>query len=245
MPRGTLPDALWWDISDPYEYLRIEPQNGHQLVIFGGADSKTGQEDDARAFQVLEHRLGELLPGAEVTHRWLGQVIETDDGLPYIGEHADGEFIATGFAGNGFTFGTLAGMMARDAVLGRPNPWADLLRVDRKPFHGGVWRYLRENLDYPRYLLRDLLARADTKELRDVPPGAGRIVDLKGNRCAVFRGEDGRFSIHSAVCTHLKCIVHWNAADRTWDCPCHGSRFSTSGDVLAGPAEQPLRPVQP
>src|SRR5690606_36635290 len=123
---------------------------------------------------------------AEVTRRWLGQVIETDDGLPFIGEHAPGEFIATGFAGNGYTFGTLAAMMACDTFLGRTNPWSELLRVDRKPFHGGLWRYVRENIDYPRYLIADRLANSGG-DLASVPIGEGRIVKLPAGPCAVYR----------------------------------------------------------
>jgi len=182
---------------------------------------------------------------AVVTHRWLGQVIETDDGLPFIGEHAEREFIATGFAGNGMTFGTLAGMMARDAVLGQRNPWIDLFRVDRKPFHGGLWQYVRENLDYPWYLVKDRLGRADAGRIEDVPAGEGRIVALDEGRCAVHRAGDGTVTVCSAVCTHLGCLVRWNAADRSWDCPCHGSRFAPDGAVLSGPATAPLRRLRP
>lgn len=245
LPVGTLPDALYWDTSDPYDYLRIEPRPNHQLVIFGGADAKTGQVDDESAFRELEQRLASRLPGAQLAYRWLGQVIETDDGLPYIGEHADREFIATGFAGNGYTFGTVAGMMARDAFLGRSNPWSTLFRVDRKPVHGGVLRYLRENLDYPWYLLRDRLVGDAKRAVEEVPVGEGRVVALDAGKCAVFRRADGTLSIRSAVCTHLKCLVHWNSADRTWDCPCHGSRFAPEGEVISGPAEQPLPRIEP
>jgi glycine/D-amino acid oxidase-like deaminating enzyme/nitrite reductase/ring-hydroxylating ferredoxin subunit len=244
LPVDALPDALFWDTADPYDYLRIEPRQDHQLVIMGGADVKTGQGDDEQAFRALEQRLVARVPGAVITQRWLGQVIETDDGLPYIGEHADREFIATGFAGNGFTFGTLAAGMACDAFFGRANPWIDLFRVDRKPFHGGMARYVRENLDYPTQLVRDRLRtpRADT--LTDVPTGEGRILTLEGQKCAVFRGDDGNMSVCSAVCTHLKCLVRWNAADQTWDCPCHGSRFSPDGEVLSGPAQRSLQRIE-
>lgn len=245
LPVDALPDALFWDTAEPYDFLRIQPRADHQFVIFGGADAKTGQEDDQHAFEELEQRLTGRLPAARVTQRWLGQVIETDDGLPYIGEHAPREFIATGFAGNGYTFGTLAASMACDAYLDRANPWASLLRVDRKPFHGGIARYLRENLDYPRYLVRDRFERARQLALQDIPPGEGRITVLDGEKCAVYRREDGHLDICSATCTHLKCLVHWNAAGRSWDCPCHGSRFATTGEVLGGPAEKPLPRIHP
>jgi glycine/D-amino acid oxidase-like deaminating enzyme/nitrite reductase/ring-hydroxylating ferredoxin subunit len=244
VPKGTLPDGLWWDTSDPYDYLRVDPHADHDYVIFGGEDVKTGQEDDANhVFQRLEERLHRLLPMATMQHRWLGQVVETDDGLPFIGENAHQEFIATGFCGNGFTLGTLSAMMARDRYLDRKNPWFDLFRVDRRPFHGGLWRYVQENLDYPYYLLRDRVAGADTDTLDDVPNGAGKIVRLHGQKVAAYRDDAGHVTVCSPVCTHLKCLVRWNAADRTWDCPCHGSRFHATGAVLSGPAEAPLEPV--
>lgn len=242
LPKGAVPEALFWDTSEPYYYLRIDPQEDHDYAIFGGEDVKTGQEDDPRkVFERLEQALKRALPAAQVQHRWLGQVVETDDGLPFIGENSDREFIATGFCGNGFTLGTLSAMMARDRFMDRKNPWFDLFRVDRKAFHGGVWRYLKENVDYPYYLLKDRLARAEAQSLEDVGPGEGKIVDFRGTRVAAYRDESGEMTVCSAVCTHLGCIVRWNAADRTWDCPCHGSRFKITGEVLGGPAEKPLK----
>lgn len=139
LPKGTVPEGLYWDTNDPYEYLRIEERPDHQFAIYGGADAKTGQEsDNEEVFQHLARRLYQALPPASVERRWLGQVIETDDGLPFIGENAEREFIATGFAGNGYTLGTLAAMMTRDQCLGRDNPWRSLFAVDRSPFHGGA-----------------------------------------------------------------------------------------------------------
>jgi nitrite reductase/ring-hydroxylating ferredoxin subunit len=173
----------------------------------------------------------------------MGQVVETDDGMPFIGENAPRQFIATGFCGNGFTLGTLSAMMMRDRFLDRPNTWTTLLAVGRSPFHGGVWRYLRENLDYPYYLLRDRMAPADSGSIDDLAAGEGRIMKVDGNRVAAYRDTAGKVSMLSPVCTHLKCIVHWNRADRTWDCPCHGSRFHPTGEVLSGPAEDPLERI--
>jgi nitrite reductase/ring-hydroxylating ferredoxin subunit len=235
------PEALFWDTGDPYEYLRIDVKDARCRAIFGGEDVKTGQESDtSEVFARLEQRLRLRVPSASVTHRWMGQVIETDDGLPFIGEQAHREFIATGFCGNGMTLGTLSAMLARDAYFGRRNPWADLLRPDRKPFHGGLWRYLSENLDYPYYLLRDRLASTDESDVEAVAPGEGRIVRFEGKKVAAFRDEHGTLTLCSPVCTHLKCLVRWNGSDKTWDCPCHGSRFRTDGRVVSGPAQAPL-----
>jgi Rieske Fe-S protein len=160
--------------------------------------------------------------------------------LPFIGESAERQFVGTGFSGNGMTFGTLTGMMAADRILGQKNPWADLFDPARKSVRGGVWDYLRENKDYPYYLIRDRVAGAQGKSLRTVSRGTGRVLDLNGKSVAVYRDESGATTERSAVCTHMGCLVAWNQAERTWDCPCHGSRFKPDGTVIAGPAESPL-----
>ena len=178
-----------------------------------------------------------------LTHRWSGQVIETNDGLPYIGEMAPHQFAATGFAGNGLTFGTLAGMMAVDAVAGRENPWAGTFDIGRTKIRGGLWDYIKENKDYPYYLVRDRFAGVESRSLRSLAAGEGTVVEVRGKPTAAYRRDDGRLVLLSPVCTHMGCFVRWNAADRTWDCPCHGSRFRAEGGVLSGPAESPLKTI--
>ena len=238
---GSVPDALFWDTADPYHYVRLERDGGQDLVIFGGEDHKTGQADDTRAcFDRLERTLQSMVDGVKMTHRWSGQVIETPDGLPYIGETSDHQFAGTGFSGNGMTFGTLTGMMAADKIAGRSNPWNDLFDPRRKKIRGAAWDYVKENKDYPYYMVRDQFAGAEARSLRDVPRGSGKIVEAKGQKLAVYRDERGAITRRSAICTHMGCVVDWNEAERTWDCPCHGSRFKTDGAVLAGPAESPL-----
>jgi glycine/D-amino acid oxidase-like deaminating enzyme/nitrite reductase/ring-hydroxylating ferredoxin subunit len=241
LPRGLVPEAIFADTNDPYDYLRVDRHRDHDYAIFGGNDHKTGQVDDTRAcFHALEERARSLVPQLEVTHRWSGQVIETNDGLPFIGETASRQFAATGYAGNGMTFGTLAGMMACDAALGRTNPWAGLFDVGRSKVKGGLWDYVKENVDYPYYMIRDRFAGAYGKSLRGVRRGEGKILDLNGEEVAVWRSPDGNVTQLSPICTHMGCRVGWNTAERTWDCPCHGSRFKPTGQVLAGPAEAPL-----
>jgi glycine/D-amino acid oxidase-like deaminating enzyme/nitrite reductase/ring-hydroxylating ferredoxin subunit len=243
VPAGSIADALFWDTQTAYEYLRIDPHGEHDAVIFGGQDHKTGQADDtAECSARLEKSLLARVPGAEITHRWSGQVIETPDGLPYIGRMAEHQYAATGFAGNGMTFGTLAGMMIADAILGRSNPWADLFAPNRSVIRA-AWDYVKENVDYPYYLIRDRFAGADGRSLRAVKRGEGKIIERDGAKAAVYRAPDGNVTIRSATCTHMGCVVAWNPAERTWDCPCHGSRFKPTGDVLSGPAESPLSEI--
>ena len=239
--RGSVPDGLWWDTADPYRYLRVQPGPGEDVVIFGGADHKTGQEEDTESrYRRLEDDLRTVIPSVTLTHRWSGQVIETPDGLPYIGQSADRQYSATGYAGNGMTFGTLAGLMIADLILGRPNPWAELFDPRRKALTRGLWDYVKENADYPYYLVRDRLVGVEAKSLRAVKRGQGKIVERAGKKVAAYRDAGGAVTLRSAICTHMGCVVDWNTAEQTWDCPCHGSRFKPTGEVIAGPAESPL-----
>jgi glycine/D-amino acid oxidase-like deaminating enzyme/nitrite reductase/ring-hydroxylating ferredoxin subunit len=246
IPRGLAPEALFWDTADPYHYLRVDAHDDHDYAIFGGGDHKTGQA--ARTpdrFHEVEQALHRAIPEAHVECHWSGQIVETSDGLPFVGETSERQLVATGFAGNGMTFGTASAMIIRDTVLGKKGPWAEVLKVGRTTLKGGAWAYLKENLDYPYYLVRDRLRKADGDAVIDVLPGEAKILKLDGKRVAAYRDEEGRLEAVSAVCTHMGCIVHWNEAERTWDCPCHGSRFKPNGEVIAGPAEDPLAPFRP
>ncbi len=244
VPSGTLPEALFWDTRDPYDYLRIDRHRDFDYLIYGGEDHKTGQKKQTqRAYARLLGRLKKIIPEARVDHRWSGQVICTPDGLPYIGENAEHQFVATGYCGNGITFGTVAAMMARDWVTGRKNPWTDLFAVDRKKLKGATWNYVRENKDYPYYMIKARIARPEAESVREIKRGQGMVVGSRGKKRAVFRDRNGDLHQLSPVCTHLGCLVRWNPAESTWDCPCHGSRFKPTGEVIAGPAEEALAPI--
>lgn len=243
LPSGVLPEALFWDTANPYHYLRVDRREGHDYAVLGGKDHKTGQETDtAERYAELEKMIRGICPESVVNHRWSGQVIEPTDGLPYIGETAEGQFVATGFAGNGMTFGTTAAFMVRDAILGLTNPWRDLFSVDRKKLNA-LWDYLKENKDYPYYLIKQRLSSAEGARIDDVGREQGKILKLDGKKVAIYRDASGQVTKLSPVCTHMGCIVAWNPSEKTWDCPCHGSRFHSTGEVFAGPAKEGLEAV--
>jgi Rieske Fe-S protein len=223
----------------------VHDRSGDRYAIFGGADHKTGQEPDTESrFTKVESALRQLVPSAAPERRWSGQVIETDDGLPFIGQVADHQYIATGFAGNGLTFGTLAGVMLRHAIVGSSSAWRTLFDPRRKPSSiSEIVHIGRENLDYPTYMIRDRLRPTDGSGIENVPRGGGKVITIDGQRVAVHRTNAGQVIAVSAKCTHLGCFVRWNDAERTWDCPCHGSRFTPEGLVVGGPAEAPLERV--
>jgi glycine/D-amino acid oxidase-like deaminating enzyme/nitrite reductase/ring-hydroxylating ferredoxin subunit len=245
IPKDSAPEASFWDTEEPYHYLRIEKGVENDYAIYGGEDHKTGQvKITSENYDRLARALHNIFPTAHIDHQWSGQVIETADGLPFIGETEENQFVATGFGGNGMTFGTMGGMLAVDACLKRENPFAKVFKVHRKHVFAGTGRYLKENKDYPLYMVKTWLQKAEAETLGDLKRGEGKIIKYEGHKVAAFRDEKGKLSVHSAVCTHLQCIVEWNRGAKTWDCPCHGSRFACTGEVLAGPAEEPLKPIE-
>lgn len=238
--------GLYFDSADPYYYLRVHDDGRGRYAIFGGEDHKTGQESDTESrFERLVDAFKRLIPTATVERRWSGQVIETSDGLPFIGETAAHQFAATGYAGNGMTFGTLAGMMLHDEVMKRSNPWREIFDPHRKAASAGALAtFISENVDYPWYFIADRIRHPDAGGEGSVGRGEGRVVEIDGKRVAIHRTNAGEVLKVSAVCTHMGCLVRWNGAERTWDCPCHGSRFAPDGLVLGGPAEAALEKIE-
>jgi glycine/D-amino acid oxidase-like deaminating enzyme/nitrite reductase/ring-hydroxylating ferredoxin subunit len=231
---GAIPRALYWDTADPYHYVRLQGD----LLIVGGEDHKTGQEDDgAERFARLEAWTRERFPIGEVEFRWSGQVMEPVDGLGYIGRNPGDKghvFVATGDSGHGMTHGTIAGLLLTDLISGRANEWESLYEPSRKSLRAAV-EYVRENVNAVKQY-SDYLSPGEVDSESEIPPGQGALLRDGLAKLAVYRDESGSVQRLSAICPHLGCIVHWNALERTWDCPCHGSRFGIDGHVLNGPA---------
>lgn len=240
-PVPHAPNGLFWDVEDPYHYVRSRRGDVPELIV-GGGDHKTGKHDRAgEGFDEVVAFAARLGLG-EPTRAWSAQVVEPVDGLPFIGANLRSErvFVATGFSGNGMTFGTVAAQVLRDLCLGRGNRFADLYSTRRLKPLASLPSLLGENVDYPLHLLSDRVRPPDARRLEDIAPGEGKIVRVGGARLAVYRDETGALHALSPICTHMGCHVAFNAAERSWDCPCHGSRFDTRGAVLDGPATRPL-----
>ena len=238
--KGSVPRILLWDTPDPYHYVRIQELGDHDVLIVGGEDHKTGQEDDAaRRYSALESWTRERFPSVtSVEFRWSGQVMEPIDGLAFIGRNPmDGEnvLIATGDSGNGMTHGTIAGMLLTDLIAGRESPWASLYDPSRKTL-GAIKEFVKENLNVATQYT-DLATPGDVGSIEEIKPGEGRIIRRGLTKVAVYRDAAGALHERSAVCTHLGCVVQWNSGEKTWDCPCHGSRFDCrDGHPVNGPA---------
>jgi glycine/D-amino acid oxidase-like deaminating enzyme/nitrite reductase/ring-hydroxylating ferredoxin subunit len=246
VPRGAVARALYWDTPDPYHYVRLQSAGDADLLIVGGEDHKTGQADDAEErYARLEAWARERFPMIEaVTYRWSGQVMEPVDGLAFIGPNpgdAPNVYIATGDSGNGMTHGTLAGMLLADLIQGRENEWATLYDPARVTLRAAK-EFASENLNVAAQYA-DYATPGDVDSPDAIQPGEGAVIRRGLAKVAVYRDEAGALHERSAVCTHLGCVVAWNAGEKSWDCPCHGSRFDPFGRVVNGPAISDLAPA--
>ncbi len=254
VPSGSVSKGLYWDTLAPYHYVRLQAfpagpgsSAASDLLTVGGEDHKAGQADDADArYARLEEWARTRFPMmTEVRFRWSGQVMQPMDGLAFIGPNPldrGNVFIATGDAGNGMTYGTIAGLLLTDLIQGRENAWASLYAPARKTL-AAVGRFAAESLNLAAQYAH-WLSVGDIPENVPVPPGTAAIVRRGLTLVAVYCDDAGHAHECSAVCPHLEGIVTWNHSERTWDCPCHGSRFDRYGKVLHGPANTDLPAVE-
>jgi nitrite reductase/ring-hydroxylating ferredoxin subunit len=251
LPASALFNGLIWDTEDPFHYVRWHPRSGRAngqaggLLIVGGEDHKTGQGNggEGERFARLESWARDRFPAAGATRqRWSGQIMESNDGIGFIGRNPSDEdnvFIATGDSGVGMTHGTIAGMLISDLILGRPNSWAEVYDPARKR---GAWEFTKENVNVALQYF-DWLSGGDVDSTDRIAAGSGAVVRRGLSKIACYRDADGKLHEISASCPHLGCVVAWNAAESSWDCPCHGSRFDAKGKVLNGPAIADLSPA--
>ncbi|TFW16628.1 FAD-dependent oxidoreductase [Massilia arenosa] len=243
--KGAIPQMLLWDTGDPYYYVRLATfdDSDEDILIVGGQDHKTGQETHS------QHRWDEIemwtrnrfVHVGEIAYRWSGEVMEPSDGVAYLGRNpmdSENVYLITGDSGNGMTSCTVGAMIVRDLITGASNTWTSLYAPNRKPFHG-LGDFLTEQTNVAQQYGDWLNATAVTSP-EHIAPGEGALIRRGLQLYAVYRPEEGDLQVLSAKCTHLGCAVHWNSPEKSWDCPCHGSRFRTSGEVLHGPAVAPL-----
>jgi Rieske Fe-S protein len=253
VPRETVPLGLYWDTAEPYHYARVIPgddEDDGDLLIVGGEDHRTGEStDDADArFERLVTWARERFVGAtDTVARWSGQIMEPADGLGFIGKDpssGDNVYLATGDSGNGLTHGAIAGMLISDLILGRASEWATLYDPSRKSGLRATAAYLKDAVHMAGQYA-DWVTRGDVRSADDIQPGHGAIVRRGLHMVAVFRDEAGFCHERSATCPHLGAVVSWNQAEKSWDCPAHGSRFDCLGRVINGPAAGDLAPTPP
>ena len=259
IPKGSLPYALWWDtgdtkskwVSQPYHYVRLESfDDEYDLLISGGEDHKTGQADEegiseAERYERLETWTRQYFPMLdEISYKWSGQVMEPYDSLGFMGRNPGDKniYIITGDSGNGMTHATIGAMIIKDQILGIKNKWEDLYSPSRITFKA-FGDFIKEAGNMASQYL-DWITASDLNNTADLKAGDGGILTIGLKKVAVYRDYNNTLQAFSAVCPHLGCIVKWNSDEKTFDCPCHGSRFAADGTVTNGPATSDLHKFQ-
>lgn len=245
--QDVIPPGLYMDTEDPYHYIRSAQKGDKIYAIIGGEDHRTGQESDYdERYNKLEAWARMMLPQlGPIEYRWSGQIYEPVDGLPFIGRdpgQSENFYVATGYSGSGITNGTLAAKIICDQIVGRENIYSEIYDPSRKTA-ATLSEYLKENVNsvaqYSKYF-----SGGQVESAEEIPPGEGAIIARGVQHFAVYKDANGVVVECSAVCPHAKGIVCWNSAEKTWDCPAHGSRFDCTGEVIDGPANSDLEAKQ-
>lgn len=245
---GPLPQGMYYGVDSPSRSSRtVRLDDGSEGLVLGGNGHKTGAQPDTEGqYADLEAWARASFDVTTVEARWSAQDYEPVDSVPYVGRspRRDRVFVATGFKKWGMTNGTAAAMILAADLTGQPSPWAEVFDATRVDAGPSLKTFVQENLDVGKRFVTDHVRRMRAPDADVLAPGEGGLVEVDGDHVAAYRHPDGALTAVSAVCTHLGCTVQWNPAERSWDCPCHGSRFSCEGKVLAGPAVEPLTPVE-
>lgn len=237
-PGESLKGIIW--VRDASRSVRGYRALGREYGVVVGERHKPGHETSAQYVALADYARQHLAVD-EITHTWSAQQYRSADGLPYVGPVGhDNVFIATGFGADGLTWGTVAARLISESIAGRSTQASEYLSPGRFTPIKSTKGWLAETRVVLDHLVVHRLRRGDLKTLAELPPGEGHLVEMDGEKLGAYRSPEGELTLVSAVCTHMKCQVHWNPVAASWDCPCHGSRFATDGSVIEGPALHPL-----
>jgi Rieske Fe-S protein len=246
--ENDYPNALVYDMYDPYHYYRTQEIDGQKYFIVGGEDHKTGHhENTEECFRKLEAHVRKHFRVTQVVNKWSSQYYEPTDGLPYIGHlpgHPGTMYVATGYGGNGMILSNVAALTLTDMIVSGQSENEELYDPNRIKLVAGFSNFMKEAADVVGKLINAVLPGEKLEELVDMAPGEARVVKYEGHKLAIYRDENGQVHALNSACTHIKCEVAWNSAEKTWDCPCHGSRFSFTGEVLTAPARKDLEQIR-
>jgi Rieske Fe-S protein len=239
--------GMYINAEQPTRSIRYTTMNGDKLVLFSGDHHKTGQGiATIKHYEALETFAEETFGIKEIPYRWSAQDLITTDKVPYIGAITGNHpnvYVATGYRKWGMTNGTAASMVLSDLILGKGSDFEKLYSPQRFHTNPDLKKLVSTNLDVAKHLIKGKFEMI-TRQAEDLENDEGAIVTVNGERAGAYRDPDGCLHIVDSTCTHMGCEVEWNNGDRTWDCPCHGSRYSINGDVVDGPTEKPLKKIK-
>ena len=242
------PEGLAYDMYDPYHYYRTQIVDGEKYLIAGGEDHKTAHEENtSMCFDRLEAYIRKYFKISEVSFRWSSQYFEPADGIAYIGHlpgHPERIYVATGFGGNGMTYGTISAITLSDMIAKGESKYQEIFNPNRIKPVAGFEAFVKENADVVAHMFKSPFAGSKIKELTELAHGEARVVKYEGHRIALYKNEQGKVYAVNPTCPHAKCSVAWNTAEKSWDCPCHGSRFAADGKLLCGPSMSDLQDVE-
>jgi glycine/D-amino acid oxidase-like deaminating enzyme/nitrite reductase/ring-hydroxylating ferredoxin subunit len=232
--------GIFWCRGEQVRSVRTLKSGGRNFLLCIGPDHHAGHHNSKAALMALEQEAVQLFGQAPVAFRWSAQNYQGADQLPYIGPDSSGCYVATGFASDGLTWGTVAAHLLAEQIAGRSPALSELLKPTRlSPIKGGR-TILQESVTVVKHLVQDYLTHRQEEKLASLAPGDSAVIESDGDSFAAWRSPEGELYAVSPVCTHMGCKVHWNSVETSWDCPCHGSRFRPDGTVLEGPALAPL-----
>lgn len=247
LASGNYPEGLVYDMKDPYHYYRTQNIAGVNYLIAGGYDHKTAHKSNTEeSFMQLEAHIRQHFPVEEITNKWSSQYYESVDGLPYIGHlpgKDDNVYVATGFGGNGMTYSHVAARVLTHLIMKLPDPYTSVFHPARIKPVAGFTNFVSHNADVVKQYSHKWLPLDDIEELSSLAPGEGKVVKYNDESVALHKDMSGGLHAVRPLCTHLGCSVTWNTAEQSWDCPCHGARYSVDGEVLNGPASQDLERI--
>lgn len=244
---NNYPDALGYDMEDPYHYYRSHKIGGKNYLIAGGEDHKTAHEENTEeCFRKLEAYVRKYFDVKETAFKWSSQYYQPADGLPYIGHlpgNGDNIFVATGYGGNGMMYSHIAAVVLSDMISTGNSKYMGLFNPNRVKPVAGFADFVKEGADVVKNLIAGKFSGEEIKELADLAAGEAKLVKYEGKKIALYKDEQHHVFAVNPSCTHIHCTVSWNSAEKSWDCPCHGARYSCSGEVLNGPAVQDLQVI--
>lgn len=247
IPKGSFPKILLWDTPDPYHYIRIQENiegfdQEYDLLIVGGEDHKTGQESNPESHfeKLIEWARRHFPLIKDIPYKWSGQVLEPVDSLAFLGRNPGDEnvYIITGDSGHGMTHTTIGAMLITDLIMKRSNEWEFLYNPSRISL-SSTKEFVKENFNVAAQYM-DWFKGSEVNNVDEIASGTGAVMRKGLKKLAVYKDLKGNTHVCSAVCTHLGGIVRWNDVEKSWDCPCHGSRFDAYGIVLNGPSKENL-----
>jgi glycine/D-amino acid oxidase-like deaminating enzyme/nitrite reductase/ring-hydroxylating ferredoxin subunit len=245
---NNYPDALVYDLDAPYHYYRTQEVDGKKYLIFGGEDHKTGHEENTEyCFTKLESYLRKQYDVEEVAFKWSSQYFESADGLPYIG-HLPGNpkniWVATGFGGNGIIYGTATSCILTDLICKGSSPYEELFSPARFKPVAGFANIVKESADVVAMFIDKKFAVEEIEGAVALAHNDARLVKYESYTLGLYKDEKGKLFAVNPSCPHIKCSVGWNGAEKSWDCPCHGSRFSFTGELMTAPARKDLETIE-